>query len=118
MMKNRIVLGAFVALLSLALTGCPERKRIGDITSDPGRYMDKEVTVVGRVTRSYGALGAGVFEVDDGTGRIWIVSERYGVPSKDTYIGVTGRIIPGVTYSGRNYGTGMRETKRRTRENR
>jgi hypothetical protein len=117
MKRNRVVMGLSIALLSIALTGCPERKKIGDITNDPGRYIDKEVTVVGRVTRSYGALGTGVFEIDDGTGRMWVVSERYGVPSKDTQIGVSGKVIPGVTYGGRNYGTGLRETRRRTREN-
>ncbi|HWC76077.1 MAG TPA: OB-fold nucleic acid binding domain-containing protein [Blastocatellia bacterium] len=118
MKKNRIFCGAFIALFALALTGCPERKQISDINGDPGRYFNKEVTVVGRVTRSYGVAGAGVFEIDDGTGRLWIVSEKYGVPSKDQMVGVSGRIIPGVTYGGRNYGTGMRETKRRTSENR
>jgi hypothetical protein len=118
MKRNRIVLGVSIALLSIALTGCPERKRIADINSDPGRFFDKEVTVVGRVTRSYGALGTGVFEIDDGTGRMWVFSEKYGVPSKDTYVGVSGKVIPGLTYNGRNYGTGMRETKRRTRETR
>jgi hypothetical protein len=118
MKKRSIFLGSFIAVLALALTGCPERRRISDISADPGRYMDKEVTVIGRVTRSYGAGPVGIYEVDDGTGRIWIATERYGVPSKDTYVGVTGRITPTVTWGGHTYGTGMRETKRRTREKR
>jgi starvation-inducible outer membrane lipoprotein len=119
MIRNRVVFGMSVAILALVLTGCPERKRIGDITSDPGRYANKEVTVVGRVTgHSYGALDKGVFEVDDGTGRIWVLSEHYGVPSKDTYVGVTGRVVPGLTFGGRNYATALRETKRRTSERR
>ena len=116
MKKNRILLGVSISLLALALTGCPERKRISEITSDPGRYYDKEVTVVGRVTRSYGALGQGVFEIDDGTGRMWVFSEKYGVPSRDAYVGVSGRVIPGVTFGGRNYATVLRETKRRSRK--
>ena len=118
MKKNSILLGVFVAALALSLTGCPERKRIGDVTADPGRYLNKEVTIVGRVVRSYGAGPFGIYEIDDGTGRMWIATEKYGVPSKDTYVGVSGRIVPGVTWSGRNYGTGMQETRRRTRENR
>jgi len=117
-MKNRLLSSAFIALFALALTGCPERRRIGDITGDPGRFNNKEVTVVGRVTRSYGVAGVGVFEIDDGTGKLWVLSEKYGVPSKDAYVGVSGKIIPGLTYGGRNYGTGMQETKRRTSENR
>jgi hypothetical protein len=116
MKRKRIFLSIFVAVLALGATGCPERKRIGDITADPGRYYDKEVTVAGRVVRSYGALGQGVYEIDDGTGRMWVFTEKYGVPSKDAYIGVTGKVMPGVTWSGRNYGNGMHETRRRTRE--
>ena len=65
-----------------------------------------------------GAAGAGVYEIDDGTGKIYVATEKYGVPSKDTYVGVTGRVVPGVTWGGRNYGNGMHETRRRTRENR
>jgi len=118
MNKKSLVLGISIALFSLALTGCPERIKIGDITNDPGRYYDREVTVAGRVVRSWGAAGAGVYEIDDGTGKIYVATEKYGVPSKDTYVGVTGRVVPGVTWGGRNYGNGMHETRRRTRENR
>lgn len=118
MNKKSLVLGISIALFSLALTGCPERIKIGDISNDPGRYYDREVTVAGRVVRAWGAAGAGVYEIDDGTGKIYVATEKYGVPSKDTYVGVTGRVVPGVTWGGRNYGNGMHETRRRTRENR
>jgi len=118
MNKKSLFLGISIALFSLALTGCPERIKIGDISNDPGRYYDREVTVAGRVVRSWGAAGAGVYEIDDGTGKIYVATEKYGVPSKDTYVGVTGRVVPGVTWGGRNFGNGMHETRRRTRENR
>ena len=114
--RFRVVLSLSLALFALSLTACPERIKIADINNDPGRYFDKEVTVAGKVVRSYGAVNQGVYQIDDGTGTIWIYSER-GVPSKDAYIGATGRVMPGVTFSGRNYGNGMRETKRRSREN-
>ena len=116
MKKTSMLLGMSVALLALALAGCPERIRIGDIQHDPGRYSNKEVTVVGRVVRSYGAAGAGVYEIDDGTGTLWVATEKYGVPSKDTLVGVTGRVVPGVTWGGHNYGNGMHETRRRSRD--
>ena len=118
MKKSSMLFGVSIALLSLALTGCPERIKIGDISQDPGRYYDKEVTVAGKVVRSYGAVGAGVYQIDDGTGTLWVATEKYGVPTKDTYIGVTGKVIPGGTGGGRNYGNGMRETRRRTRDTR
>ena len=113
-MRARTIAGLAIALMSLALTGCPERIRIGDITRDPARFFNREVTVAGRVNLSYGAFDKGVYEIDDGTGRIWIFTEKYGVPSKDGYIGVTGKIVPGITYNGKNYATVLRETRRRT----
>lgn len=118
MKRSKTLFGVAIGLLSIALTGCPERIRIGEISQDPGRYFNKEVTVAGRVVRSYGAAGAGVYEIDDGSGTLWIATERYGVPSKDSYVGVTGKVVPGVTWGGRNYGNGMHETRRRTRETR
>ena len=114
-MKKRVVYGAAMALLALLVTGCPQRTNIRQITSDPGRYDGKEITVGGKVVNSYGVLDKGVFEIDDGTGRIWVFSDR-GVPSKNAYIGVTGRIEGGLTYGGRNYGTVVRETKRHSGE--
>ena len=118
MRKTSMLLSVSLGLLALALTGCPERIRIGNITNDPGRYYNREVTVAGKVVRSYGAAGAGVYEIDDGTGTLWVVTEKYGVPTKDTMIGVTGMVVPGVTWGGRNYGNGMRETRRRTHDTR
>ncbi|HKV41640.1 MAG TPA: hypothetical protein VJX67_20720 [Blastocatellia bacterium] len=117
MKRGSAVLGIATLLMSLALTACPERMQIAAIDRDPGRYYKRQVTVVGRVTRSYGALGQGVYEIDDGTGRIWVFTDKYGVPSKDAMVGVTGLIYPGLTFGGRNYGTGLREMQRRKRPN-
>jgi hypothetical protein len=114
----RIILGASIGLWSLALTACPQNIPIGKVSHDPGRYFNKEVTVTGHVTNAYGALGQGVYEIDDGTGRIWVFTEKYGVPSKGEVVSVTGRIVPGITYEGRNYATVLRETRRRRYPNR
>jgi len=111
--RARVVLIPCVALVAITLTGCPQRKSIAEIMRDPGRYYDKEITIAGRVTLSFGALGKGVYEVDDGTGRMWVLSEHYGVPSDGARVAVTGRLIQGVTFAGRNYGTVLRETERR-----
>src|SRR5262249_58713998 len=83
MKRKRIVIGVSIALMSLALTACPERIRISDINRDPGRFYDKEVTVAGKVVRSYGAVQAGGFEIDDGTGKLLVATEKYGGASKD-----------------------------------
>jgi hypothetical protein len=101
-----------VIVLGLALVAC-ERVRIGDINADPGRFINKEVAVAGTVTQSIGALGKGVYEVDDGTGRMWVFANNRGVPSKGAKVGVKGHIMPTVTFLGINYATVLQESDRR-----
>jgi hypothetical protein len=38
-----------------------------------------------------GLLGHGAFELDDGTGRIWVVSRR-GIPRKGAHVKAEGRV--------------------------
>jgi len=99
---------------ALALTACPSKTTISKINQDPGRYRNKEVGLIGTVTDSYGVLGNGVYELDDGTGRIWVVTTR-GVPSRGARIGVSGRVYTGLEYGGRNYGFGLKEENRETK---
>src|SRR5438445_12632501 len=98
-------------LIGVLLVAC-ERTKISEINADPGRYMNKEVAVVGRVTQSIGALGKGVYQVDDGTGRLWVMTNSRGVPSKGAKVGVKGYVKPTITFLGVNYATVMAETDR------
>ena len=98
--------------VSFALIGC-EQQKIGDVTADPGRFHNKEITVAGRVTQSFGMLGKGIYQIEDGTGSLWVLAETRGVPSKGAMVGVKGRITPTVTFMGQNYATVMRESDRR-----
>ena len=98
----------------LALTGCPSQTTISKINQNPARYHGKEIGIVGTVTDSYGALGTGVYELDDGTGRIWVATTR-GVPAKGTRVGASGRIQTGASFGGRNYGMVLQEEHRQTR---
>lgn len=99
---------------SLLVTACPSQTNIAKINSDPGRYRNKEVGIVGRVTDSYGVPGYGAYEIDDGTGRIWVVTRR-GAPARGTRVGTKGHIQTGITFGGRSYGTVLEETDRRTK---
>ena len=78
---KRIVLIVGVLVGTFLVTACPSQTNIARINADPGRYRDKEVVIVGRVTDSYGVLGQGAYEIDDGTGRIWVATRR-GIPSR------------------------------------
>ena len=77
----------------LFLPGC-EQKTIEHILADPHRYATQEVGVVGRVVRSYSVLGRGAYEIDDGTGTLWVVSNN-GVPREGAQVGVKGTIRDG-----------------------
>jgi hypothetical protein len=98
---------------ALVLAGCPQGTTIADINRDPSRYAGKEVTILGNVVDSFGALGQGAYQMDDGTGRIWVISEGFGVPSNGARVRVTGRVSTGVTLGSRSFGTVLRETQRR-----
>jgi len=111
--QTKLVLLAAVVGVVLLLAGCPQQTSIGNISHDPGAYMNKEVSVVGTVNRSYGVLGNGVYELTDGSGSIWVLSEGYGVPSDGAKVGVTGTVIPTLEFGGKSYATGIRETRRR-----
>src|SRR4029450_9441044 len=109
--KSAVPAALFAA--SLLLTACPSQTNIAKINSDPSRYRNKEVGIVGRVTDSYGIPGYSAYEIDDGTGRLWVVTRR-GAPARGSRIGTKGRVQTAITFGGRSYGTVLEETDRRT----
>jgi hypothetical protein len=116
MTTKKILYVVFVMMMGLVLAAC-ERTKIGDVTADPGLFMNKEINVVGEVTQSIGAsigkFGQGVYQIDDGTGRLWVYANGRGVPSRGARVGVKGRIQQSVTFMGTNYATVMQESNRR-----
>ena len=88
---------------------------INKINADPGRYYNKKVTIEGRVTDSYGVLGEGAYELDDGTGRLWVIAER-AVPARGSYVEAKGHVITGFVYRGRNLAAALRETGRKGKD--
>jgi hypothetical protein len=95
-------------------TACPSQTTINKINGDPGRYKNKEVVIAGTVTDSYGVLGNGAYELDDGTGKIWVVTRR-GVPSRGARVGAKGYVHNGGNFGGKSYGTVLEETDRRAK---
>ncbi|HKW17337.1 MAG TPA: OB-fold nucleic acid binding domain-containing protein [Terriglobales bacterium] len=108
----RVIAAACLAVMVVVLTACPPQKSIESINRDPGRFQRHEVTIAGRVVNSFAAMGVGVFEIDDGTGRLWVYSKKYGVPGDESRIAVTGVIQQGFSIAGRNFATILYETRR------
>src|SRR5258708_1265296 len=77
----------------LFLTSC-EQKTINQIMADLQRYAKKDVTVVGKVVKSYSVMGNGAYQIDDGTGKLWVVSKT-GVPREGAHVAVKGTIRDG-----------------------
>jgi hypothetical protein len=110
MKARKITLIVVLVVLGLAVIGC-ERERISTINSDPGRFLHKDVVVAGTVTQAIGAFNHGIYQLDDGTGVIWVYSSSRGAPSKGAR--VRGRIMPTITFLGINYATVLQESDRR-----
>ncbi len=106
-MTNTKWICSAILLSMAALSGCATTS-INRILADPHRYRNREVRVEGTVTNVIGALNAGVYQVDDGTGKIFVVSGR-GIPGKGSRVKVNGNVTEGVNIMGKSFGTSIRE---------
>ena len=80
-----------LALLALGAGGCKnEPTPIATLLANAGAHDGQSVTVVGEVKGAAGAFGYGVYQLDDGTGTITIITDKGGVPVKGAKVGVTG----------------------------
>jgi hypothetical protein len=113
-MKTRIFASIIFLACAVFLTACPQQTSINQVNGDPARYRGKEILIVGTVTNSFGALGQGAYELNDETGKIWVLTQR-GAPSKGARVGAVGRYINGVVWGGRNFGSALEETDRKVR---
>ena len=105
-MKQRMIrIAAPAAALWLAACGSV---KIGRITADPSRFRNQAVHVNGTVVTSAGLLGKGGYQIEDETGRIYVISSS-GVPSAGSRVSVTGTVIGGAEVLGRPIGTVIRE---------
>ena len=111
-MKLKITL-PIALLFVLLLTGCGSVK-IARINADPSRYRNQTVSVTGTVTNSVGLLGTGGYQIEDDTGKIYVIS-RSGIPSRGSRVKVTGTVMPGAQVLGQSVGVTIRERSHRVR---
>jgi hypothetical protein len=114
----RVLAVAAATVLVVFAVGCPARRTAAELQRNPGRYNGKDVTIIGVVKTSYGVsvpgmkMGGGVYEIDDGTGSIWVIADERGTPPKGTEIAVSGTFGNAVTWNGKSYGQGVFEKNR------
>ena len=77
--------------LALGLAGCATTHSINHLMAEPSHYNNRDVSVKGTVVKSTSVLGHGAYQIDDGTGSLWVVSTK-GVPRKGAHVQVTGKV--------------------------
>ena len=115
MRSSRTRLALSLALVAALSVTAVAKTTVNKINADPSRYHNKKVSIVGTVTDSYGVLGEGMYEIDDGTGRMWVIAERT-VPSKGARVEAKGHVYTGFVFRGRNMGTVLRESDRKAKD--
>lgn len=110
----RVFFAGLLLAGALSLTAFAKTS-INKIKADPGHYYNKKVTVEGVVTDSYGVWSEGAYEIDDGTGRIWVIAER-AVPARGARVEAKGHVLNGFVYHGRNLAAAIQETGRKAKD--
>jgi len=102
-----------VLVAAVFLSACTS-VRIANIKSDPNQFRNKTVRVNGKVTNSFGVLSMGFYEIEDSTGKIFVVSNQ-GVPSRGADVRVEGSVFSGAVVGGQALGIAIRESKHTVR---
>lgn len=91
-MTSRHRCAAAAALLVAALAaGCKGGVTpIEQLLDDPSRYDGKTVRIAGNVESAVGVLGYGTYQVDDGTGKLSVLTREGGAPREGARVGVEG----------------------------
>ena len=89
----------------LGLAACAGSMKISELTANPGKYNDREVTVKGKVTQTYAIpiLSQSLVKLSDGSDEVW-VKPYDRVPFEGQEISVTGKVKIGLTLAGMNFG--------------
>lgn len=100
-----------LSVFALFLVGC-ELDTIEEVKQDPYQFEDETARIGGQVTQQLSILNYGIYEVEDSTGTIFVVSEK-GVPSRGARVEVEGNTVNGFSLAGTDYGTVLMETSRK-----
>jgi len=100
-----------LAFILLLMAGCGATK-VGDIRNELDKFKDQQVTLSGEVveTLSIPFVHKGAYQLDDGTGRIWVIPSG-NIPARGDKVNVTGTIEVGVEIAGKSLGVVLMEEK-------
>lgn len=115
-MTNLRTLLVTIATVSLLLLTACDMDTVADVRNDPSKFESKEAHLGGVVTKTLGVMGYGVYEIEDQTGKIFVVSQGRGVPGKGARVEVKGKSKSGFMFAGTDYGTVIVEASRKVRD--
>ncbi len=98
--------GVLFVIFVMVVSGCALHLRISNIKDKPQKYQDRQVVIKGKVveTLSIPFVQKGMYQVNDGTGRIWVISQER-MPSRGEKVAVKGKVKTVFTISERAFGT-------------
>jgi len=106
-----------IAILSaLMIAGCAARGvHIAQLKDQPGKYQNRNVSITGVVSNSYGIplVPFQVYNIDDGSGTLTVLSRSGGAPAKGARVRVKGRISEVGVFGGRSIGLHLEERDRK-----
>ena len=103
-------------LVALVVAGCAARGvRIAELKDQPAKYAAKSVSVTGMVTSSWGLplVPFQLYNVDDGTGEITVLSRSGRAPARGTRVQVRGTLNEVAVFGGRSIGLHLQEEDRK-----
>jgi hypothetical protein len=103
-------------LAAFLITGCAARGvRVAELKDQPTKYADKTVSVTGVVTSSWGIplMPFQLYNVDDGSGEITVLSRNGRTPARGTRVEVKGEIREVAVFGGRSVGLHLQEEDRK-----
>ena len=112
-MKKTLVI---VVLSVLVAAGCAARGvRVAELKDQPTKYATRSVTVTGVVTSSWGIplVPFQLYNVDDGSGEITVMSRLGRTPSRGTRVEVKGKVNEVAVFGGRSIGLHLQEEDRK-----
>ena len=92
-------IGLAVLVFTAVLSAACGTATINKVLADPAHYRNREVKLSGAVVDSYSLIGRGAYQLDDNTGKLWIVSDS-GVPRKGARVVVKGTVREGYNLGG------------------
>jgi hypothetical protein len=91
MTRRVIPLWPVLLLMVVGLSACRASVTpIKTLLDDPSRFDKQTVRIAGDVGDAIGVLGYGAYRVDDGTGKLLVVTKAGGAPRSGAKVGVEG----------------------------